>query len=289
MNRAADVSITVRPTGTALAADVKGVDLSRPLSPATLDAIMEAWYRHLVLRFRDQRLTDPQLAEFSHHFGELDPAPPAEVDSPFVPQHPEVTVISNIIVNGKAIGSLGAGESVWHTDMSYSTHPPSASILYSLEVPPSGGDTSFSNMYAAAEQLPEQLRRKVEGRYIKHDATTTSAGSLRMGFEEVADPRKAPGTLHPIFRTHPVTKRKALFIGRRHNAYIDGLSLEESDQLLDELFAHVARPEFTWTQQWRVGDLLIWDNRCVMHRRDAFDPTVRRLMHRTQVKGEAPV
>ena len=232
MNRAADVSITVRPTGTALAADVKGVDLSRPLSPATLDAIMEAWYRHLVLRFRDQRLTDPQLAEFSHHFGELDPAPPAEVDSPFVPQHPEVTVISNIIVNGKAIGSLGASESVWHTDMSYSTHPPSASVLYSLEVPPSGGDTSFSNMYAAAEQLPEQLRRKVEGRYIKHDATTTSAGSLRMGFEVVADPRKAPGTLHPIFRTHPVTKRKALFIGRRHNAYIDGLSLEESEQLI---------------------------------------------------------
>lgn len=196
-------------------------------------------------------------------------------------------MISNIVVNGKAIGSLGAGESVWHTDMSYSATPPSASILYSIEIPPSGGDTSFSNMYLAAERLPPDLRR-LDRLGIKHDATTTSSGDLRMGFGDVEDPRYGPGTVHPIFRTHPATRRKALYIGRRKNAYIAGLELQESERLLDALFEHVARPEFTWTQKWSIGDVLVWDNRCVMHRRDSFDAASRRLMHRTQVKGEAP-
>jgi taurine dioxygenase len=284
-----EVAVRVKTSGVALGADVEGVDLSKPLDFATVHAIKDAWFAHLVVRFRRQRLTDAQLAEFSHHLGVLDAAPPAEVDSPFVPQHPEVTVISNIIVDGKPIGSLGAGESVWHTDMSYAQQPPSASVLYSIEIPPSGGDTSFSNMYLAAERLPDNLRSRLEGRGIKHDATTTSAGDLRKGFDDVEDPRAGPGTVHPIFRTHPVTKKRALFIGRRKNAYIDGLELAESERLLDALFAHVDRSEFTWTQQWEIGDVLMWDNRCVMHRRDAFDPTSRRLMHRTQVKGETPV
>ena len=289
MSSAAQTAVKVKPTGAALGADILGVDLSRPLDDATVRSIMDAWSAHLVLRFRGQKLTDEQLAAFSHYFGELDAAPPAEVDSPFVPQHPEVTVISNVVVDGKPIGSLGAGESVWHTDMSYSARPPSASVLYAIELPPSGGDTSFSNMYLAAERLSPELRSKLEGRGIKHDATTTSSGDLRMGFEDVDDPRTGPGTVHPAFRTHPLTGKKALFIGRRKNAYIPGLDLDESENLLDALFEFVGRPEFTWTQQWSIGDVLLWDNRCVMHRRDAFDPASRRLMHRTQVKGEAPV
>jgi taurine dioxygenase len=172
--------------------------------------------------------------------------------------------------------------------MSYNPEPPSASALFAIEVPPAGGDTGFANMYLAYETLPDELRRQVEGRLCRHDSTYNSAGELRRGFKEVTDPREAPGADHPIVRTHPVTGRKALFLGRRRNAYIQGLDLNDSERLLDALWAHAIRPELTWYQQWRVGDLVMWDNRCVMHRRDEFDPNSRRLMHRSQIKGNRP-
>ena len=292
-------TIQVRPTGAALGADIEAVDISRELSVDTLYAIKQAWSDHLVLRFRGQRLDDDQLMRFSAYFGELDWAPiiaASRVKVPGEDRYVEsaeegrryISVISNIIENGKAIGALGAYESIWHTDMSYNPEPPSASALYALEVPPAGGDTGFASMYLAYDTLPEALRRQVEGRFCRHDATYNSAGELRRGFSEVADPRHAPGADHPIIRTHPVTGRKAIFLGRRRNAYIQGLDLEASERLLDALWAHATRPELTWHQQWRVGDLVLWDNRCVMHRRDEFDPESRRLMHRSQIKGDRP-
>jgi taurine dioxygenase len=291
--------IEVKPTGAALGADIEGVDLARELSLDAVDAIKQAWPDHLVLRFRGQRLDDEQLMRFSAHFGELDWAPviaASRVKIPGEDRYVEsaeegrryISVISNIVENGKAIGALGAYESIWHTDMSYNPEPPCASALYALEVPPSGGDTGFANMYLAYETMLDGLRQQVEGRLCRHDSTYNSAGELRRGFSEVTDPRKAPGADHPIIRTHPVTGRRALFLGRRRNAYILGLELEESDRLLDALWAHAARPELTWYQQWRVGDLVLWDNRCVMHRRDEFDPNSRRLMHRSQIKGDRP-
>ena len=172
--------------------------------------------------------------------------------------------------------------------MSYNPEPPCASALYALEVPHAGGDTGFANMYLAYETLPDELRQRVEGRLCRHDSTYNSAGELRRGFNEVSDPRQAPGADHPIIRTHPVTGRRALFLGRRRNAYIQGLDLEDSERLLDALWAHATLPELTWYQQWRVGDLVLWDNRCVLHRRDEFDPSSRRLMHRSQIKGDRP-
>ena len=292
-------TVSVRPTGAALGADIEGIDLAQELSAATVDAIKQAWSDHLVLRFRGQRLDDDQLMQFSAHFGELDWAPVIAASRVKVPGQDRyvesaeegrryISVISNIIENGKAIGALGAYESIWHTDMSYNPEPPCASALYALEVPPSGGDTGFANMYLAYETLPEELRRGVEGRLCRHDASRNSAGELRRGFTEVTDPRQAPGADHPIIRTHPVTGRKALFLGRRRNAYIQGLDLEESERLLDSLWAHATRRELAWYQQWRVSDLVLWDNRCVMHRRDEFDPNSRRLMHRSQIKGDRP-
>ncbi len=290
--------VRARPTGAALGADIEGVDLSRELAPETLDAIREAWADNLVLRFRGQHLDDDALMRFSAHFGELDLAPViaaarvkaadgSEVES--IEEGPRyVSVISNIIENGKAIGALGAYESIWHTDMSYNPDPPCASALYALEVPPSGGDTGFANMYRAYEALPDDLRRRIEGRLCRHDSSRNSAGELRRGMQEVTDPREAPGASHPLVRTHPVTGRKALFLGRRRNAYIEGMALDESERLLDELWACATRPELAWYQQWRVGDLVMWDNRCTLHRRDEFDPNARRLMHRTQIKGDRP-
>ena len=291
--------VTVRPTGAALAADIEGVDLSQPLPPATVAAIKQAWADHLVLRFRGQRLDDDQLMRFSALFGELDLAPviaAARVkiagEDRYVDLAEEgnryVSVISNIIENGVAIGALGAYEAIWHTDMSYNPEPPMGSALYALEVPAVGGDTGFANMYLAYETLPDDLRRRVEGRMCRHDSSRNSAGELRRGYSEVSDPRQAPGADHPIIRTHPVTGRKALFLGRRRNAYIQGLDLADSEALLDALWEHASKPEFAWYQQWRVGDLVMWDNRCVLHRRDEFDPNARRLMHRTQIKGDRP-
>ena len=291
--------VTVRPTGAALGADIDGVDLARPLPPPVVEAIKQAWADHLVLRFRGQHLDDDQLMRFSALFGELDLAPviaAARVKVPgedrYVESAPEghryVSIISNIIENGIAIGALGAYESIWHTDMSFNPEPPMGSALYALEVPPAGGDTGFANMYLAFDTLPEDLRRQVEGRLCRHDSSRNSAGELRRGHSEVTDPRTAPGADHPIIRTHPVTGRKALFLGRRRNAYIQGLDLAASEALLDALWAHATRPELTWYQQWRVGDLVMWDNRCVLHRRDEFDPLARRLMHRTQIKGDRP-
>jgi taurine dioxygenase len=172
--------------------------------------------------------------------------------------------------------------------MSYNERTPIGSLLYSLEIPPEGGDTGFSNMYAAFETLPAALKRAILGKSCKHDSSRTSVGDLRKGFKDVTDPRAAPGAIHPLVRTHPATRRNALFLGRRRNAYIVGLPLAESEDLLNRLWAHASKPEFTWYQKWKVGDLVMWDNRCTMHRRDAFDPDSRRLMHRTQIKGDKP-
>ena len=278
--------VRVRPTGAALGADIDGVDLAGPLSPETMAAIKKAWGEHLVLRFRGQRLSDDDLMRFSRQFGELDRAPIAADSAPDARDY--VMVISNVVENGVAIGQLGAYEAIWHTDMSYIDEPPMASALYSLEVPPSGGDTGFCNMYRALETLPAELRRAIEGRACIHDASRNSAGELRRGYADTTDPTRTVGARHPIVRTHPMTGRKALFLGRRRNAYIPGLSLADSEALLDALWTHATKDEFTWYQQWRIGDLILWDNRCVMHRRDAFDPATRRVMHRTQIKGDRP-
>jgi len=290
--------VVAKPTGAALAADVEGVDLAGPLDTGAMDAVKEAWGRHLVLRFRGQSLSDEDLLQFSRQFGELDWAPVAAAkikvpgEDRWIDGTPEgrqyVMVISNVIENGQAIGQLGAYEAIWHTDMSYIAEPPMASALYSLEVPPSGGDTGFCNMYLAYETLPAELKRQIEGQMCRHDASRNSAGELRRGYVDAPDASQTVGADHPLVRTHPATRRKALFLGRRRNAYIPGLALADSEALLDALWTHATKPEFSWYQQWRVGDLILWDNRCVMHRRDAFDPETRRVMHRTQIKGDRP-
>lgn len=282
----------IQPTGAALAADVYGVDLSRPLDDATFQQILDAWGKHLVLRFSGQKLDDLQLMKFSARFGDLDRVPVLaanneRTETDIVPQAVDwVAVISSMKKNGKSVGSLGSYELVWHTDMSYNELPPRASLLYALEVPPDGGNTGFLNMYAAYESLPAHLKAAVEGKTCIHDASRNSAGQLRRGFQTTHDITRTPGAVHPLVRLHPVTKRKALFLGRRPGAYIHGLPVDESEDLLNQIWAHATQEHFAWYQKWRIGDLVMWDNRCVMHRRDAFDESLRRLMHRTQIVGE---
>ncbi len=277
------VSPRIRPSGAALGAEIDGVDL-RAIDDDAFAAIRRAWLDHQVLLFRNQALTDDDLVAFSRRFGALDEAPVQETGRRFVEGYPEIYVVSNVVENGVAIGSLGAGEAVWHTDMSYLQDPPKASVLYALEVPESGGDTSFCSMYAAWEQLPGALQRRVEGLRVKHDGTFNSGGYVRQGVTPTDDPRTSPGTLHPLVYTHPETGRRGLYLGRRRNAYIDGLPLDQSNALLDEIWSLATREELTWRHRWVAGDLVLWDNRCTMHRRDAFDPAARRVMHRTQIK-----
>ena len=278
-------SMQVQPTNAALGATVAGVDL-RTLDADTFAAIHRAWLDHQALLFRDQMLTDKDLVAFSRRFGDLDEAPVQETGQRFVEGHPEIYVVSNVVKDGVAIGSLGSGEAVWHTDMSYLPNPPKASVLYALEVPSHGGDTSFCSMYAAWDQLSDRLQHRVERLRVKHDGTYNSGGYTRQGVTPTDDPRTSPGTFHPLVYVHPETGRRALYLGRRRNAYVEGLTLDDSNALLDEIWTEATRESLTWRHQWRVGDLVLWDNRCTMHRRDAFDASARRVMHRTQIRSE---
>jgi taurine dioxygenase len=279
-------TLEVIPTGSAVGAEIRGVDL-RSIDATTFDAIHRAWLEHQVLLFREQGLSDQDLIGFSRRFGTLDQAPIQENGRRFVDGLPEIYVVSNVVENGIAIGSLGAGEAVWHTDMSYLEDPPKASILYALQVPPKGGDTSFCTMYGAWESLPDDLREIALRLRVKHDGTYNSGGYLRAGVEASDDPRTAAGTLHPLVCTHPETGRRHLYLGRRRNAWLEGMPLDESNALLDRIWSIATADALAWSHQWRPSDLVLWDNRCVMHRRDAFDPGTRRVMHRTQIKGEA--
>ena len=277
--------MSVIPNRAALGAEIAGIDL-RDLDDASFARLLQAWHDRSVLLVRGQTLSDQDLIAFSRRLGNLDWAPIQETGRRFVEGLPEIYIVSNVKLNGEPIGSLGDGEAVWHTDMSYLDVPPKASMLYALEVPTAGGNTSFCTMYGVYDALPARLKERIAGLKIKHDGTYNSGGYLRQGVTPTDDPLTSPGAVHPLVCTHPATGRRMLYLGRRRNAYLAGLDLEASEALLDELWSYVARPEFAWEHVWRVGDLVLWDNRCTMHRRDAFDPNARRIMHRTQVKGE---
>ena len=281
------MTLTVKNLDAPLGAEISGIDLSRPASSSDVEAIEGVWRERLVVVFHAQSLSDPELIAFSKNFGELDPPGPNPYGQPFLKEHPELNVISNVVQSGKPIGNLGDGEAVWHADMTYVEVPPKAAMLHALEVPPpdAGGNTYFADMFAAYSALPADLKKAAEGKIAVHDASTNSAGMLRKGYRAVTDVRQTVGAHHPLIRTEPGTGRKALFLGRRPNAYVVGMKVAESEALLDALWAHATQPRFTLSHQWKVGDLLMWNNLSVLHRRDPFDPKTRRIMHRSQIKG----
>ena len=287
--------MNVIPTGRALGAEITGIDLSKDISPAQREFIFNAYIENLVLLFRGQRLSFSDLLRLRELFG-----PPGQAANQllglgrkkYLPDEvpDDITIISNIVdADGKPIGALGDGEAFWHTDSSFTENPISASLLHAIEVTEEGGETAFLNMYKAYDEMPAGLAARIEGKYANHSKVHNSAGVRRPEFADVTDPSKAPGVKHPIARTHPVTGRKCLYLGRRLNSYIFGLTLKESEALLDELWAHTCQDKYAWQHKWRVGDLLVWDNRCTMHHRNAFAPNARRLMHKSTTAGEAVV
>jgi len=274
--------------GQSFVAEVMDVDLGR-ISDGEFRVLYKAWLEFGVLRIRGQSLNDGELQRFSNRFGPLEEIPYGKISEEEKQKikNRYVTVISNIEVDGKPIGGLGNKEATWHSDMTYIENPPPASILMSLEVPELGGDTHFSDQKAAYLSLPNELVSRIENLSIKHNAAHTSVGDLRRGFDPIKDPREAPGAIHPIVRTHDETQEEMLYLGRRELAYVVGFALEESEQLLNEVWRYAAMSENVWTQQWEVGDVIIWDNRRVLHRRDGFDQSQRRLMKRCQVMSSA--
>ena len=276
--------MNVIPLTPSFVAEIQEIQLDR-ITDSEFERLYAAWLQYGVLRIRNQDLDDEQLQAFSQRFGPLEEAPfgrmpeaeKAKIKNRFV------TTLSNIKVDGKPIGGLGNDEATWHSDMTYSETPPPASLLLGIEIPDQGGDTHFADQRAALAALPAALRQRIESLSVKHNAAHTSVGKLRPGFEAFDDPRDAPGAIHPMIKTHNETGKPALYLGRREWAYIPGMTVTESDDLLDALWAYVAIKENTWTQHWQPFDLIIWDNRCVMHRRDGFDQNSRRYMRRCQV------
>lgn len=277
-------TISVTRLGPALAADVEAGDL-RALTGDGFAKIRRAWLEYHVLRFRGQHFANVDMVTFGRRFGEFQPN---IVERGRDPAYPQVSFISNIVASDRPLGMLGDGELVWHTDQSSFDVVPSATILFAVEVPAGQGFTEFLNAHAAFDSLPRDLAARLEGLSLKHDSTYDSAGERRPGHGEVVDVRTSPGAVHPLVITHPETGRKALYLGRRPCAYIVGLPVAESEALLDDIWARVTRPEFVWRQEWRPGDLLVWDNRSVLHRRTPFDPEARRMLRRVCITGGRP-
>ncbi len=284
------MAIEIRAFSGALGAEVVGVDLSRPLDDETFERIHAAHLEHLVLAIRDQDLTPKQHIAFSRRFGELDIH---VLDQFLLPAHPEILVVSNKQENGKAVGLKDAG-SYWHSDISYREFPSLGSLLYAHQIPPQGGDTLFTNMYAAYDALSDEMTARIDGLEAVHGYTQIyelsehAAGSDRRPLTE-EQKAKVPPVVHPIVRTHPETGRKALYVSPGLTIGIAGMDEEESGALLDELHEHSTRPEFVYRHRWRRHDVLFWDNRCTMHVVTGYDPKYTRHMHRTTVKGDRPV
>ena len=273
-----------------LGGEIIDLDISNKLTQDQINFINQSWDERLVLVFKKQNLDDHKLINFSKYFGELDPPGPNPYGITFLPEFPEINVISNVKnEQGTPIGNLGDGEAVWHADMTYLQLPPKAGILYALEVPENQGNTHFANMALAYNELPNNLKEKIDDKILIHDSAHNSAGMLRKGYSEVDNPSETPGARHPMVITDKNTNKKLLFLGRRPHAYIIGLELEESENLLNEIWEHATQEKFTWPQKWEKGDLLMWKNLNVLHKRDAFDPNTRRVMHRTQIKGEMAI
>ncbi len=297
-------ALTVTPTGGPLGAEVTGIDFAQPVPEDVREALRQAWYAHLVLIFHGQHITDAQLIEASNIFGgvQVNGARAyylrggADDNVQHLAESDFIQPITNLDKDGKPAmenAGLGSYEVVWHSDNSYVDIPPAGSMLYALELPVNGGgDTFFNSQYLAYETLPDDLKAAIEGKAQRHDSSRNSAGVLRPSAKLPTRPEEVEGPVHPLVRVHPATGKRALYLGRRRvwpSNYILGLSNAESEALLDRLWQHATNPDFQIKHVWNLGDLVLWDNRCAMHYRTEIDPAQRRVLHRTQIKGEPVV
>ena len=282
MNIAIAAKVDVVPLSKHIGAEIRGIDLRTTLDADTIKQIHQAWLDHSVLLFRNQSFSQEDLLRVTGYFGEVAPLtrPAKFFPKGYARLLPNIMMISNIRENGETIGALPDGEMHFHHDQIHSEVPHNGTLLYSLEVPSYGGDTLFASGYAAYETLDPSIKSQLAGRRAFHHYNygSTVRGDSR-GVEAFSQ------AVHPVFRTHDETGRKAIYVNRLMTKRIENLPEAESDALLQALFDHSEKPEFIYRHVWRVGDLIVWDNRCSMHARDDFPSDQRRLMLRTTVKG----
>jgi taurine dioxygenase len=281
------MSIEVIPTGAAVGAEIRGVNLAHPVDDATFAVIEKAYDTHGVIFFRGQCVTPSQQVAFTRRFGEIEFNIFGERWS--VPDNPEIVVVSNIMDENRPVGVRRAGEN-WHSDMCYTARPPRGTMLYAIEIPAlhglTLGDTEFASAQAAWEALPDPMRCRIEGRRALFDFTGRKR-AVPLTQEEI---NRNPPVMHPIVRTHPSTGKRCLYIMRDDCIGIEGLEQDEAEALIAALADHIVKPAFVYRHQWRLGDLLMWDNCTVQHRAvQDYDLPQRRLMHRTTMGGSVPV
>lgn len=274
-------TITVTPLAPAIGAEVRGIDLRRPLAADAVATLRRAWHDHAVLLLRGQDLSEADQVRYGECFGVLGKA---LSESAVVPAHPSVMFVSNIRQDGKLIGRLPDGEMFFHSDQCYMETPPAGTMLYAMEVPSSGGNTMFASMYAAYDALAPALQARLAGLKALNAYDLKNSATIR-----AAIPPDAPRFVHPVVRTHPATGRKALYVNRLMTQHILDMPAAESDALLELLFDHQEQRRFVYEHVWRVGDVILWDNRCALHARTDFDPGARRLLRRITVRSEHPL
>ena len=280
------LDIVVTPLSPACGAEIGGIDLTRPLSDAAVTAIKAAWGKHLVLVFRGQTITQEQQLRFASYFGELGnrkkaPEPLRARAEGIQQDHEKVLLVTNIKVDGQPIGAFGDGEFWFHIDSGYAARPYKYTFLFALELPSSGGNTLFSNMYRAYEAVPAALKERLKGRKALHIHEYNRAKQA----DTARDISAIPHFHHPVFVTHPDTGKKTLFVDRLMTARIEGMDEEESAAILDQLYDIGERREFIYEHVWQPGDFLMWDNRCTIHARTDFPKDERRLLRRCTVEG----
>ena len=278
------MAIEVRPLSEAMGAEIRGVDISKPIDHATFGQIHAAWLDHLILLFRDVDWTPEEHIAFTRRFGEPHIMDPMSTN---LPGHPEIYVVSNVERDGKPLGIKRAGWG-WHSDGEEKENPNKGSLIHALKIPPADGDTLFANMYLAWDRLPDETKAKIKDRRALRSRLRLH--HVHYPHLPLTDEIKArrPDVLHPMARTHPETGRTSLFVGR-WACEIEGYGEEEGKALLRELNDWAVRPEFVYRHQWRVGDAILWDNRCTQHCATPFDDERHeRHMHRTTIKGTRP-
>lgn len=278
----------VRPFSAAVGAEIVGLDLSRPLNDADFARVHRAHLDYNVVVFRDQRITPQQQIDFSRRFGVLQ----IHVLKQFLlANHPEVFIISNIVENGQPIG-LGDAGKFWHSDLSYKEFPSLGSMLLAQELPEEGGDTLFASQQLAFDALPAELRQAIDGKRAAHSYTARYADEVFKGIRRPtlteAQLAEVKAVIHPVVRTHPETGRQGLFVNENFTTHILDVPEDESRQILSELYAHSAKPEFIYRHQWQPNDMVFWDNRALIHLATGCPSHLRRRMHRTTIQGDVP-
>jgi len=282
------MTVTVKARHPALGAEVRGIDMRLPMDAETLRLVSDAWMKHLVLVFPDQHITDREHVTFTRHFGDV------EIFHQTSDRVAEIFLVSNVDEEGRLMRpsepsqkQLSSSQQ-WHTDSSYRPLPSMGSLLHGIEISRTGGITQFINMYLVYDDLPESLRRDVEGRRARHDFGMLHriVGSTKPTAEEQA---AMPPVWHPMVRRHPVTGRKSLYISSIYNDAVEGMDETASAGLIADLTAFAAQPKYMYRHEWEPDDVLMWDNRCTVHAVTPHDPNERRVMHRTTIVGREPV